>query len=64
MLPTAQSYGLPPSSMTAMAAGTSPLRLTSPVKIGTPAWHFVVPAYGVVLLIVAALYAYSAWRRG
>lgn len=63
MLATAQSYGLPPSTMADMTAGTSPLSLSSPIKIGTPAWHFVVPAYGAVLLIVAGLYAYSIWRR-
>ena len=63
MLTTAQSYGLPPSTLPAMAAGTSPLNLTTPVKLGTPTWHFVIPAYGAVLLIVAALYAWSACRK-
>ncbi len=63
MLATAQSYGLPPSSLPAMTAGASPLNLSSPVTVGTPAWHFVVPAYGVVLLIVAGLYGYSVLRR-
>ena len=63
MLATAQSYGLPPSTLPAMTAGTSPSHLTAPIKLGTPTWHFVIPAYGAVLLIVAALYAWSAWRR-
>lgn len=63
MLATAQSYGLPPSTLADMTAGVSPRSLSSPVKIGTPAWHFVIPAYGAVLLIVAGLYAYSVWRR-
>ena len=65
---TGASYGLPPLGLADMTAGANPANTAAPVVSngavsGTPIWHFAIPAYGAVLLIVAALYAWTVWRE-
>lgn len=64
MQATAAMYGLPPVAMQAMAAGASPSNTTasSTTPGSTPAWHWVIPAYGIILIIVAGLYAWRLLR--
>ncbi len=64
---TGAMYGVPPLTLGDMTAGATPA--SSPVSAppatagGTPVWHFAIPVYGVVLLVVAGLYAWSVWRE-
>ena len=54
-------YGLPPITMDAMASGAGPTNTTGPAKGLNVSLHWTIPAYGVVLLVVAGLYF---WKRG